>query len=90
MFPCHEDFGIIPVEAQACQTPVLGPAAGGLLETVVPGESGFLYDPDATFSPQRASVGLRTLDATRIGRNAERFSVNAFGTQFTNWIQAAV
>jgi glycosyltransferase involved in cell wall biosynthesis len=36
LFPGEEDFGIVPVEAQACGTPVIGFGRGGLLDTVVP------------------------------------------------------
>ena len=34
VFAAEEDFGLLPVEAQACGTPVVGYGAGGLLETV--------------------------------------------------------
>lgn len=36
LFPAEEDFGIVPVEAQACGAPVIGYAAGGCGETVQP------------------------------------------------------
>jgi glycosyltransferase involved in cell wall biosynthesis len=36
IFPGEEDFGIVPVEAQACGTPVIAYARGGATETVVP------------------------------------------------------
>jgi glycosyltransferase involved in cell wall biosynthesis len=36
LFPGEEDFGIVPVEAQACGTPVIALASGGATETVVP------------------------------------------------------
>jgi glycosyltransferase involved in cell wall biosynthesis len=36
LFPGEEDFGIVPVEAQACGTPVIALASGGAMETVVP------------------------------------------------------
>ena len=36
IFPSEEDFGIVPVEAQACGTPVIAYGKGGALETVVP------------------------------------------------------
>ncbi|MEY4426696.1 MAG: hypothetical protein RL535_994, partial [Pseudomonadota bacterium] len=36
IFPSEEDFGIVPVEAQACGTPVIAFGKGGALETVVP------------------------------------------------------
>lgn len=40
--PRDEDFGMSPVEAMAAGKPVIGVAEGGLLETVVDGETGFL------------------------------------------------
>ena len=40
--PGEEDFGIVPVEAQACGTPVIALGRGGALETVRHGETGFL------------------------------------------------
>jgi glycosyltransferase involved in cell wall biosynthesis len=36
LFPGEEDFGIVPVEAQACGSPVIALAKGGATETVVP------------------------------------------------------
>jgi glycosyltransferase involved in cell wall biosynthesis len=39
LFPGEEDFGIVPVEAQACGTPVIAYGKGGATETIVPPES---------------------------------------------------
>ncbi|MBG0787934.1 MAG: glycosyltransferase, partial [Anaerolineaceae bacterium] len=44
IFAAEEDFGIVPVEAQACGTPVIAYGKGGALETVVPGETGTFFD----------------------------------------------
>lgn len=43
LFPGVEDFGIVPVEAQAAGTPVIAYGQGGALETVVEGETGLFF-----------------------------------------------
>jgi UDP-N-acetylmuramyl pentapeptide phosphotransferase/UDP-N-acetylglucosamine-1-phosphate transferase/glycosyltransferase involved in cell wall biosynthesis len=43
IFAAEEDFGIVPVEAQACGTPVLAYAQGGALETILPGQTGLFF-----------------------------------------------
>jgi D-inositol-3-phosphate glycosyltransferase len=43
--PWYEPFGITPVEAMACGTPVIGAAVGGIKHTVVDGETGYLVPP---------------------------------------------
>lgn len=45
--PIDEDFGMSPVEAMAAGKPVIGVAEGGLLETVIDGETGVLLPPDS-------------------------------------------
>jgi glycosyltransferase involved in cell wall biosynthesis len=52
VFPGHEDFGIVPLEAQACGAPVIALARGGALETLLPATNnkcgtGVLF-PEAT------------------------------------------
>jgi glycosyltransferase involved in cell wall biosynthesis len=59
VFPGVEDFGILPVEAQACGRPVVALGRGGILETVVQGVTGVLYDED---SEQGLLAGLRAIE----------------------------
>lgn len=90
LFPVHEDFGIIPVEAQACGTPVIGLNRGGLLETVVDGETGFLIESAAPQSFAALAARLDELQEERIRANASRFSEAAFAARFAAWVTDAV
>ncbi len=86
LFPAHEDFGIIPVEAQACGTPVIGLRRGGLLETVVDGLTGFLVD---SFDPGPYANAVRhlgELQKPRIQSHAAAFSSDRFADRVARWI----
>jgi glycosyltransferase involved in cell wall biosynthesis len=86
LFPAHEDFGIVPVEAQACGTPVLGIRRGGLLETVIDGRTGFLVDSNEPASYQAVLRGVDALDRSLIMRHARNFSSEVFKARMTAWI----
>ena len=90
VFPTVEDFGMVPVEAQATGTPVVALAAGGALETVVDGVSGaFATDstPDAIAAAARRAM---TLGPEGPSTNAERFSQEAFSSAVATWIVASL
>jgi glycosyltransferase involved in cell wall biosynthesis len=79
ILPGEEDFGIAPLEAQACGRPVIALARGGALETVQDGQTGLLF-PDATATSLAAALHAaseRPFDSERIRAHAEAFSRQA-------------
>ncbi|MBN1879320.1 glycosyltransferase [bacterium] len=56
IFPGVEDFGLVPLEVQACGRPVIAYARGGALETVVEGVSGHFFHEQSADS-LNAAIG---------------------------------
>lgn len=76
IFPGEEDFGIVPLEAQACGCPVIAYGVGGAVETVLDGETGLLFK-DATaesLAQSLAEFEKKSWDASRLRKQAEGFS----------------
>jgi glycosyltransferase involved in cell wall biosynthesis len=91
IFPGLEDFGIAAVEAQACGRPVIAFAAGGALETVVPGETGCLFqeqNADALAEAVSQSKAV-SWSVERIRANALNFSKDIFLEKMRAVIAAA-
>ncbi len=89
VFPGEEDFGIVPLEAQACGCPVTAFRKGGATETVVEGVTGEFFDHQEAASLLAAAhrCARRVPDADAIRAHAEQFSVNAFSKNMTAAIQ---
>lgn len=85
VLPGEEDFGIAPLEAQACGRPVIALAGGGALETVVPGETGVLVEAGTPegFGAAFAELDRRPFDTRRIRVHAERFSRERFAREIS-------
>ena len=92
LLPGIEDFGIVPVESQACGTPVVALNAGGARETVIDGETGVLVDGTSVeaFAGGLERALSTTFDRTAVRRNAERFSRAKFITSFTAAVEQAI
>ena len=63
-----ETFGRVAAEAQACGVPVLASAAGGLVETFEPGETGLLLDSPADPAKISAAIVLLASDSSMRAR----------------------
>jgi glycosyltransferase involved in cell wall biosynthesis len=93
LFPGEEDFGIVPVEAQACGTPVIAFGKGGATETIIPPDNRleptgvFFMEPSAdclaeaiqSFESQFADFSPSAARRQALRFNSRRFSEELFG-----------
>lgn len=80
IFPGEEDFGIVPLEAQACGRPVVALGRGGALESIVHGETGIHFRKQ---SPEDLLAGIeeaagKTWDSDKIRKHSEKFGIQQF------------
>jgi glycosyltransferase involved in cell wall biosynthesis len=84
LLPGVEDFGLVPVEAQACGCPVVAFGVGGVTETVVDGETGVLVEGRSVeaFADGLARVQRQTFDSGTLHEHTRRFSRQRFLAEF--------
>jgi glycosyltransferase involved in cell wall biosynthesis len=92
LLPGTEDFGLVPVEAQACGTPVVALGHGGACETVQDGVTGVLVRGDSVEAFAEGLERVRSLkrDPDACRAHAERFSRAHFMTNFQHAVAEAV
>jgi glycosyltransferase involved in cell wall biosynthesis len=90
IFAAEEDFGIAPVEAQACGTPVIAFGRGGATETVIDGETGLFFHEQTSEAIVQAvdefELCRSKFDRNRIRKNADRFSTSRFCSEFRKFV----
>ncbi|CAI1546253.1 GDP-mannose-dependent alpha-(1-6)-phosphatidylinositol monomannoside mannosyltransferase [Serratia quinivorans] len=94
VFAAEEDFGITPVEAQACGTPVIAYGRGGALETVIPiGNSkptGVFFEKQDIASliqaVERFESNSAVFEPVNCRSNALRFSDDRFRNEISDYI----
>lgn len=92
VFAAEEDFGILPVEAQCCGTPVIAYGQGGARESIVDGVTGVLFHErtaDAVCAAVLKFEASPRIQPRACRRNAERFSTDRFRTQLAQLVSVA-
>lgn len=90
VLPGEEDFGLTPVEAQACGRPVVAYRAGGALESVVEGVTGIFFDMQEKNSLIEAvkKFNMMSFDKEKIRENALKFDKGVFKKRIKEFVDA--
>lgn len=92
IFPGEEDFGIVPLEANASGRPVIAFRRGGVLDTTIDGHTGVFFDEQTTASLNdavRRADGI-AWDGRALRRHAEAYGEDVFRARFLALLQRTV
>lgn len=93
IFAADEDFGMIPIEAEACGTPVIAYGHGGSLETVCEGKTGLFFPEQTPESIIKAITDFEALGNTPFNYEtcrkwAESFSEERFKKEIKEFVDS--
>ena len=90
IFPGEEDFGIIPLEAQASGRPVIAYRKGGALETIINEKTGVFFDKQTSSSLREGVQRFQRMsfNETEIHKNALSFDDDIFQYKIKNFVQS--
>jgi glycosyltransferase involved in cell wall biosynthesis len=89
IFPCEDDFGMVPIEAMLCGTPVIAYGRGGALETIKAWVSGIFFDEPTADSLVQATTRFNPKDFSpqEVREHAMRFTKTVFKQKISEYIQ---
>jgi len=92
LFPPEEDFGIVPIEAMACGTPVIAYGKWWALETVVDWKTGIFFSEQTSDSLNESIKVFEQLefDAKKIREHAEKFDKSVFRKKLLEFVEDRV
>lgn len=92
IFPGEEDFGLVPLEANASGRPVIAYRAGGALDTVIDGQTGLFFEETSPASLRAAVERCERSDWDRaqLRRHAETFGTEIFRARVLDAVQRAL
>lgn len=91
IFPQIEDFGITPLEAMASGCPIIAMGAGGALDTITDGQSGYLFKEQTAEAINSAITKLEKspLSEKTILAQAQKYSKTRFNQNFIDFLEKA-
>ncbi|MBI2636045.1 glycosyltransferase [Candidatus Peregrinibacteria bacterium] len=92
LFSAHEDAGIVPIEAQACGTPVIAYGKGGVRDAVIEGKTGLFFGEQSEESLAGAirRFSAASFDRAEIRRHARQFAAERFREKVGKEVEKAV
>jgi glycosyltransferase involved in cell wall biosynthesis len=89
LFPNDDDFGLVPVEVQACGRPVIAYRSGGALETVLENQTGVFFDQQSVEALREAVLGFEKMEFSPalIRKNVMRFDQAVFAGKMRGYVE---